>query len=158
MNCTTESAKSSLSRGHFDKSAIYSGAWKQKFDFGLHFALKYKQEDLQLPLRYCIVEFFGHFYSACCCITLLSYSPTTAAFLCRGDYMLRFRVDGTLFVLPQLTRSGSNPLRSTTILLLCMGYSPETTSSVIPGSQCNVFRFFHIAKSNGLLSQVFMLH
>nr|DAW28763.1 MAG TPA: hypothetical protein [Caudoviricetes sp.]DAX00055.1 MAG TPA: hypothetical protein [Bacteriophage sp.] len=25
-----------------------------------------------------------------------------------------------MFVLPQLTRSGSNPLRSTTILLLCM--------------------------------------
>jgi hypothetical protein len=29
--------------------------------------------------------------------------------------MLRFRVDETLFVFPQLTRSGSNPLRSTKI-------------------------------------------
>nr|DAW28762.1 MAG TPA: hypothetical protein [Caudoviricetes sp.]DAX00056.1 MAG TPA: hypothetical protein [Bacteriophage sp.] len=54
MNCITESVKLSLSRGLFDKSVIYSSPWKQKFDFGLHFGLKYKQEDLQLPLMYCI--------------------------------------------------------------------------------------------------------
>nr|DAY83986.1 MAG TPA: glyoxylate carboligase [Caudoviricetes sp.] len=28
-----------------------------------------------------------------------------------------------------------------------MGYSPETTSSVIPGSRCNVFRFFTLQRA-----------
>ena len=113
---------------------------------------------LATSVRYSSDEILSFCSSALHCVNTTPFFPVATVALRHRFLWVAFSTGWECWCPQCLTMpasGGSNPPRSTTILLLCMGYSPETTSSVIPGSRCNVFRFFTLQRATAQLSRVY---